>query len=99
MREAQAGYLRLGPEPYATWFLFAWFSWVSYLAVIWGPLRFIEIATDCNSVPGAWIEIDCWLALVLTPSIAEMTPDTRRLMALPRACDGDDWSVIHGVAH
>ena len=21
--------------------------------------RLIEIATDCNSVPGAWIEIDC----------------------------------------
>ena len=45
--------------------------------------RLSEIATDCNSVPGAWIEIDCWLALVLTPRVAEITPDTRRLTALP----------------
>ena len=48
-------------------------------------LRLIEIATDCISVPGAWIEIDCWLPLVLTPSSAEIIPDTRTWMTLPRA--------------
>src|SRR2546421_10278501 len=69
----------------ATLTLFLLSSYCSYLALTWVPLRFIEIATDCNSVPGAWIEIDCWLALVLTPSVAEMMPDTRRLRALPRA--------------
>jgi hypothetical protein len=36
-------------------------------------------------VPGASIEIDCRLALVLTASSAEITPDTRMLMRLPRA--------------
>src|SRR5690349_6179618 len=76
--KAQVGANRLGPEHVRL-------GLTCYLALSWGPLRFIEIATDCSSVPGAWIEIDCWLALVLTPSVAEMTPETRRLMALPRA--------------
>jgi hypothetical protein len=46
-------------------------------------LRLSEMATCCSSVPGAWIEIDCWLATVLSASDAEMTPDTRTLIVLP----------------
>ena len=48
----------------------SWFFWT------WRP-RLIEMATDCNSVPGAWIDIDRWLPLVLTGSVAEITPETR----------------------
>ena len=56
-----------------------------YLTDATDYFRLSEIATCCISVPGAWIEIDCELSLVLTASSAEMMPDTRTLMLLPRA--------------
>jgi hypothetical protein len=59
--------------------------------------RASEIATEAISLPGAWIEIDWRLALVLMASSADSVPDTRTWMWLPRATPSmlpPTWRVV-----